>query len=110
MFFSTDIQMKTFIANSILSLVKNSTNNGVQSKDVSSTSEAVINLVSYSNVLQKAFKSKCNEVVNSRNTRERDYYFNMVGHCTIFARRTRDASGILERTRLCSLNETYEKL
>lgn len=46
-------------------MLKN-TDNGVQSKDVFNTSEIVVNLRAYSNVLQKAFKSKCNKVVGSR--------------------------------------------
>lgn len=50
LWYYTDIQTKNFISNSTFSLVKNIINNGVQSKNVSDTSETVLNLVSYSNV------------------------------------------------------------
>lgn len=82
-----DLHIKDFIANYILSLLKNG-NNGVQSKDISNTSEAVFNPVRESNVLQKAFKPKCNKVESSRKKSTQNYYFNMLRYCITSARRS----------------------
>lgn len=103
LFSSADIHMKNSIANSVLLLVKNSTNNGLRSKHVSNTYEAVVNLVNYSSVLQKAIKSRCNEALTFREKRTKDYCFNINGYCTKIARRTRDDDGLLDGSKLSKM-------
>lgn len=44
--------------------------------------------------------SKPNKVLWSRWKRATDYYFNMLGFCTIFASSTRETSGVLRRARM----------
>lgn len=53
LFSSTDIHMLRFIADPILSPVKNSTNIAFQAENVSNTYEAVVTLIIYRNVFQK---------------------------------------------------------
>lgn len=52
---------KNHITNAVLSIVIYSGTNVVHRYDVTNTSEAVKNLINYGNVLQKTFKSICNE-------------------------------------------------
>lgn len=87
-----------------------STNNGVQSKDVSNTFETVANLVNYSNVRQKKVKSKCIQIVGSRIKTAKDCYFNILEYCTVFAIRSRDTYGVSERARLSEMKKVYENV
>lgn len=95
--------MKIFIVNPMISSVNNSTNK-LQSKNVSSTTEPVANLVSYNHIPQNTSKCKSNEAVSSRKKSVKPYFFNTLAQFTIFAK-TRDNNGVLERARLPNMKE-----
>lgn len=66
MFSSTDLHMKIFIANFVLSAVRISNKNVEQRNNVPSTCQAIQKLINYSSVPQKTFKASCNKVKRSR--------------------------------------------
>lgn len=86
---STNFHTKTFIANAVLLDVQNSDNNVEQRNDVPNTLRTIVKLVNYRNLLQKRFNTKYNEVISSKKKSAKQYYLNMLGYGTIFARKIR---------------------
>lgn len=92
--------MKNIIASTLISLVKIYTNSEVPSKIVSNTSEGSVNLVHSSDLFQKAFKSKCNEVIGSRKKSANGSYFYLIKCPTLFSWKSQNANCLLHSTTL----------
>lgn len=81
----------------------------MQAKNVLNTSEAVVSLIDYSNLFKKQPSPDAMKL-QYLGKKRKDYHFNMLGYCRIFARRTPDANGVLERGRPSKIKATYGKI
>lgn len=110
LFSSTEKHVKNFILSGIVSIMSEYGDIGSNPEERPITMNILKELVGNSKTLPKVFKAKCNEVLSSRKKAAKDYYFNMLGYSSIFAKRGQEVNKVLEDARCRERKEAHAKM
>lgn len=108
LFLPPNYMKKLFIACDIDALIEEKVNHILNRIIISSTMRNSVKLKSYSKVLSKVFKTKCNALLSSKVNSDKQFHFNALCYGTTILKRLSNADDGLESTDLLELKEAYE--